>query len=199
MTRRKKVGLRSRRSTINLKPSTHAFPSSPRRPPEEGHVLIIKKGEAYDIPTFGAAFAAHRFLIELLDGATLHWINFDRVRSSDGLEVYAQGLRDLMKYEDTPKEREWELPDDYVHRAQRLRSSNYAPAPIVPGASITTRVRHSRKALTTLQDLVEELGMHPRKARAILRARHEAKPERGWAWAPGAELDRIKALLKGSA
>ena len=104
-------------------------------------------------------------------------------------------------------EAEWELPVPYPNVALRLRlgetfepetpgpMSEPTPPPRTKAPRKERQPRASRDDLVDIATIAEEMGMTAREARGILRKSDLPKPEAGWAWSPGLEVDQVKVVL----
>lgn len=149
-----------------------------------------------DVCVFYAKFAAKKFLDRMIADDEIEWIDDQELHTSGGLEIRGEQLRKIYDHRVTyNEERYHSFGEGYTHRISLIRSDNPS-RPFIAGESQTSRRRTSRKGMTLMKTIAEELGMTPRVARGILRANMK-KPEHGWAWRTTAEIDRIKALLSG--
>lgn len=171
---------------------------------QKTYVLRMSLGDRQEIHIFAAAFAAKKFLeASIPPGAG--WGILDpkgrvmivegglRVRCHEGL------LHEVMNHEYTRREDLWDLPRPDIDYA--LRFALHVPVAYVPPSDgVAQRVRRGirralRQGMTTVNDLAAEFDITPREARAALRKRGEKKPEHGWAWVDGPELERIRDVI----
>lgn len=188
-----------------------AWPSSPTRPPK--YVLYIFLDNKFNSALNAVAkYAAKKLLDALLDGFDYELIGDHRIETTDGhmLIRCEQGAKMLMEYKYTAAEKEWELPKPYPNVINQIRTGRYRrdDDPMVDAAQLpkekkervkkevkerTPRV--SREGLVSIGDICTELGIDPRDARKVLRAKKMEKPDAGWAWATK-EAAEVKAMIK---
>lgn len=155
-----------------------------------------QKNGKLDVCVFYARFAAKKFLDLIIGEDEVEWLDDDTLRTSEDVIIHDLRLRKIFDHKLTFNENRYHtLDEDYERRALMIRSNDHRRA-FVAGESITNRKRNSRKGMTLMKVIAEELGMTPRMARGILRSVMK-KPEQGWAWKTAAEVARIKAILQG--
>ena len=148
-----------------------------------------------DTCVFYSRFAAKAFLLALIGEDEITWKSDNRLITSRKVRIRGDGLKALFGYQLTTKQRtRFTLPHSYVIRAAYIRSD--LPYRETQVTTLTTKKRHSRKGMVLIKTLAAEFGLHPRDARAILRASKVKKPEHGWAWKTGEDVERIRNLLK---
>lgn len=167
----------------------------------------IRKGQKYYSTVFYSKFAAHKFLMILVEDDEHRWLREDEIRvqnypeshpeliTESGLWIKGNGLKEIYDYEfKSNKVRRWRLPDFYYQTAIWFRSD----VPYNPPPPQQKRDRISRKGMILIKDICKQLDMHPRDARGILRALDIKKPRHGWAWRTKEEAEKIKQILKDS-
>ena len=143
-----------------------------------------------------SAHKAGRFGDDVIGEDEVEWLDDDTLRTSEDVIIHDLRLRKIFDHKLTFNENRYHtLDEDYERRALMIRSNDHRRA-FVAGESITNRKRNSRKGMTLMKVIAEELGMTPRMARGILRSVMK-KPEQGWAWKTATEVARIKAILQG--
>lgn len=118
------------------------------------------------------------------------------IETSSGLTFTGERhtLEEIASYKMKPKELEyWHVPETYLERAMFIRS-DFVPA---PEESTTPRKRHSRRSMIKIDAVAEEMGVTPKKLRAMLRQSKIDKPEHGWAWRDQGEVALVIKELTG--
>lgn len=153
-----------------------------------------KKGKT-DTSVFYKKFAAKAFLNLLIGEDEVKWKSDRLLVTSRKVRIRADDLREIFDCELTTKQRtRFSLPESYKLRAAYIRSDQpYEERQI----SVVNKKRHSRKGMVLIKTIAAEFNLHPRDARAILRAEGIQKPEHGWAWRVAADVEKIRKLLKG--
>ena len=178
------------------------FPSCPARPPK--YTLNIRRVDPLgDKEIHGIGFTklygARKYLEAVLDEDDFVLETESFLRTESGIEVRSSSLKDIIDHEYTTQEAIWDLQDPHRSEALWFRYARNAP-PSENAPSSKRQRRLERKAqrvpgMLSIGQIAEELSMHPRDARAILRKAKVEKPASGWAWLP-ADAEKIKELLK---
>lgn len=156
-------------------------------------VIRAEKLGKMNISVFYAPFAAQAFLDLLIGEDEIKWKADDRIKTSSGVIIRGEQLKEIYKYHPTTKEDDWELPQKFYDYATYIRSDEEYK----PELTMDRRERHSRKGMVLIHTIAEEFKLEPRDARGILR-RHMKKPAHGWAWRTSEEIESIKKLLRES-
>ena len=200
MSKRRTKNHTSRPEVNGLLP---AFPAAPTR--TGAFVLYIKReGKFISAQVFAAAYAAQKF-VDLLVADDDITLQTDTLIKAGMITIKCDRLAEVMDHTLTSQEEAWELPTPYPQTAERLRSGEvYEPPeptthdePTAPRQSPRKerKPRVSRDDLVGIAQIAEEMSMTSREARSILRKSDLPKPEAGWAWAEGLEVDQVKAVL----
>ena len=153
---------------------------------------------------------------------------FDKLFSTFvGVKVESEHLREIYEYEPTEEEAEWrderlnrsiasllhapvhenmklegdekentelmEKHPDYVERLNKREKSNRTRQ-----ADPNKKPKVDTSGMVSANKIADELGVHGREVRAVLRAMKEKKPDHGWAWTvdeANKMRDKIKAAL----
>jgi len=184
-----------------------AFASAPSRIGK--YVLYIKRdGQFVAAQIFAAKYSTRKFIDQLVEGYAIT-LQTDTLLKAGNLTLRCSLLLEVMEHVLTPAEQEWELPHPYPESIRKLRlGSDYAyqprNTPATPDGPRPTpspsrpkerKPKVSRDNLIGIAQIAEEIGMSPREARGILRKSDLPKPEAGWAWTEGLEVNQVKTLL----
>lgn len=152
------------------------------------------KNGKLDVCVFYARFAAKKFLDLMIEEDEVEWLNDNTLRTTMDITLRGDKLKEIFSHKLTYNENRYhKLSEDSERRTAIIRSDDYAK-PFVAGESLSHRKRSSRKGMTLIKVIAEELGITPREARGILRE-HMKKPEQGWAWRTTEEVTKIKNIL----
>jgi len=153
----------------------------------------VIKDTKYHHAVFRAKFAAHKFLMLLIEGDEYHWVDSNQLVTESGLCITDEHLKEIHDYElKSNKVKRWRLPDKYYTEATWFRSNTpHKPIPMK-----SSRKKISRKGMILIGDVCKEIGIHPRDARGILRALDIEKPKHGWAWRTKEEAEEIKKTIQ---
>lgn len=191
-----------------------AFPSSPKIPPK--FLICVTKGKSVNTEAFVAIYAAHTFVLAVVNERKYKWIDDNTIAIDDTFLKCEQGLDTIIEHKLTTTEREWQLPEPYASRARFLATGERHEVDVK--AMVNARAeravkaqtgvkaqraenrapppkRQDREGLTTIQDICATLKIEPRIARAVLRKSNTPKPDVGWAWS-SAEAKKIEALIR---
>lgn len=179
-----------------------AFPSAPKVPPK--YVVAVTRQQNYNTEAFVALYAAHVFVLAVINDRPFKWLNSNEIKIDDTLIKCEQGLEDIIEHKLTASEREWELPEPYASRAHFLATGERHAVVMPAQADVKAQrasnravglKRQDREGMTTIQDICASLKVEPRIARGILRKTSTPKPDAGWAWS-AAEAKKIEALIR---
>lgn len=149
-----------------------------------------------DYCVFKALFAAKMYLDLMIGDDEIDWVNDRELETSSGVYIEGPNLRKIYDYKLKPAQvKYFALQEDELKRIAHIR--NDKAAPLFENMPSTVRRRKSRRGMTLMKTIAEDLGIAPRTARGILREMGYKKPERGWAWETQKEVDEIKAILQG--
>lgn len=186
-----------------------AFPSAPTR--IGAFVLYIKRdGQFVSAQNFCAEYSAQKFLDLLIEGEEIK-LETDTLIKAGKLTIKCSQLKKIRDHELTATEAEWELPVPFPNTAMRIKlgetfeppeppplSEPSSPSPKSKTPKKERKPRTSRDGLISIAQIAEEMSITSREARGILRKREFPKPEAGWAWTEGLEVNQVKtALAKG--
>lgn len=193
---------------LGLKPP---YGSAPYRPNK--HFLYLKKGDNILNLGFGADYSAKKFLDLVIGDDESHRTRGitgkeDTIVTSSGISIRCETLDNILNYEYTKSEEEWELPEvgtcgtsTQALRFRGLSAVEGIERRVSEESPNKNRVekaekkpRPSKEGLISVAEIATELKMEPREARAILRQQKVPKPEIGWLWSKK-EVDEIKTLL----
>jgi hypothetical protein len=87
------------------------WPSAPGRL-AKFYIRIACEGRRFDA-TFAACYAAWHFLDAAIGDGEFKWISHERIRTTEGVEIYSPELEDIVEYDPTPEEEAWDLPEVY--------------------------------------------------------------------------------------
>ena len=150
-----------------------------------------------DCCVFRARFAAHVYLMAMLEDDEFDWVSDEELVTFDGMRIRGIGLRSIYDYKLKKVEQtHYSLSEDHKKRCLSMRLSGPA-RPFLEGETQTRRRTKSRKYMIKIEAIAEELGMTPRACRGALRRERVEKPEWGWAWETREEADKIKRLISG--
>jgi hypothetical protein len=128
------------------------------------------------------------------------------VMTPNGVKITSPQLAAIL----ASKDDDWPLPPIEQHKLDQLRGVAATPTrPLTRREQRAARLAAPHDTPDTppstphnatddrisLQHICDELGVHPRQARAALRAAHYPKPSTGWTFAAD-ELDRVKSIIK---
>lgn len=176
------------------------------------------------VHTFAALYAAKHFVDLLCKGADVTWAvgpsKFDKLFSTFvGVKVESEHLREIYEYEPTELEAGWRderlnhsiasLVHAPVHENMKLEGEDETsdePRAITKReksnrtrqADPNKKPRADTTGMVSANKIADELGVHGREVRAVLRAMKEKKPDHGWAWTvdeANKMRDKIKAAL----
>lgn len=193
---------------------SEAFPSSPRRPPTIGiYITHEDKQTELSYVTFSKTYAAAAFVQDCIE---LHG-RPDAVESSGGGKdlIFETGwhlstrdnsqtndLEQLIKYNFTPAEADFTIPQEVKDRYKILGGRKDRPLDEVPQGHDGGRTRDKENVakrpasrpdgLITLASFASDPG----EARKILRKASFAKPAHGWSWPEGhPDIAKVKKLI----
>lgn len=226
MARRKTAGNKSSSSINNLTGLLEPFPSSPTRPPKYAvycyYPAHAPAGQSRMIVmTFAAAYAARHFINAVLQDGGYKWLPADKkmaieipdtIVGDNDVRIRVPGgssLEDLMEYEFSDAEAEWELPQGYVVQSDLLRREyrEEAPPPTDEDGNPAPKEKKPRRepkpekikidksGLVSVGDIADQMGIEARDARGSLRKQKVEKPDVGWCW-PESEVEAIKKIIK---
>lgn len=154
------------------------------------------KNGKLDRCVFYDKFAARMFLDLLIQDDEIEWLDDNTIRTNRDVIIKGEQLEKIFNHKLTYNEqRYYSLDESHEKRALVIRSDDHRK-PFIEGESSNGRKRHSRKGMTLMKTIAEELGITPREARGILRDKMK-KPEHGWAWRTADEIERIKSIIRG--
>lgn len=200
MARRRKsrIGLPKARklSPIELKREKYMSManSGPINAPRFG--FTTRKLGKLDACVFYAKFAAKKFLDLMIEDDEVEWVSDKELHTDNDLQITGEDLRKIFNYKIKYNEERYHSFDEEALRRIAIMRSDDPAKPFVAGETHSKRRRVSRKGMTLMKTIAEEVGMTPRVARGILRGVMK-KPEQGWAWRTEAEVNRIRAILLG--
>lgn len=189
------------------------YPSAPRYPGK--YEIRARDGSADFLVIFAAPFAAKKFIEAILNGDSPRWKSDREIELSAGdieIRIESKLLEEIMEYEYTEAEDQWELPQPYSNYARQLRGGRYieqsrekpakkapggpknAPEPVKRSKTPAKASGASRSNLVSAIAIAAELKLKPQKLRAILRELQLPKPAVGWAW-PSEEAEKIKRQI----
>lgn len=183
--------------------------SSPTRPPT--HDIRIECQGRLLITNYCHVFAAKKAFEEAIGDEDYKWVDHRTVVTDRGVKVQSNQLEEIVEYEYSKVEHEWDYPDEkkravrlVTHgkpsqeereeRNKRLGIDNSAPVK-APREKRESKPRASREGLTSVADIAGELDIEASEARAILRKAKVEKPAAGWA-GDEAWAKRIREILK---
>lgn len=198
---------KSRKSSRPTQPATGLPPAFPSAPGRNGtYVLYIKRDSQFiSAQIFCAEYAAQKFIDLLVDDNEV-MLETDTLMKAGRLTIKCDRLKRVRDHGMTTAEKEWELPVPYPTIALRLRLGETfepetpgpmgdAPAPRTKSPKKERKPRASRDDLVGIADIAKAVGITPREARGLLRKSDLTKPDAGWAWPEGDEVDKVKAVL----
>ncbi len=168
--------------------------SGPLNAPRFG--FITTKLGKLDVCVFYSKFAAKKFLSLMIADDEIEWIDDKTIYTSNDMTIHSDQLKQIYNHHVTYNEERYHTFSEFCLSRVALMRNNQAAKPLIPGSSISTRRRSSRKGMVLMKTIAEELNMTPREARGILRG-VMSKPDHGWAWRTADEVNRIKAILSG--
>lgn len=147
------------------------FPESQDDP---GFVVEFHGSSSYT-HRFSALFSAQTFVEHVIDERPFKWADNKTIKVGS-LTIRANNLEDIIEYEPTRKEREWDMPKNAIRYAKRIRDMNTKQPREEPkqGGSIKKVDGHM-----TISQICSDLKIEPRIARGILRKNKINKP---YAW-----------------
>lgn len=183
-------------------PLEEAFASGTQRLPK--HVLYCghandPDGEHEQIFIYAATYAARKCLEIILDEDDFVMETSQYLRSSSGIHVRCTELQAIIDYEYSLRESAWDLP--YPHNAY---ARNFRKKLSYPQPDTTEKKRRNKGGATkarktpgmlTIGEIADQLGVHPRDARQVLRKSKTPKPSAGWCWKPE-DAEQVKSLLR---
>lgn len=222
MSRRKSGNNKGSDPVNNLTGLREPFPSSPTKPPKYAvygtypHDAEPGQSRVVVVP-FLATYAAKRFVEALLQGGSFKWLAADKqlgrnvpdtVVGENGVRVRCDLLEEIIEYEYTEGEAQWELPDETRRHADMVRREVRDEPEGLPTEGggedrpkkpkkepKPEKVKVDKSGLVTVGDIAEQMGIEARDARAALRKKKVEKPDVGWAWAPD-KVEDIKKVIK---
>lgn len=214
-------------SQRNRKALQDPHPASPTRPPRICIYLRKKSADPHARMfawPFAEFYAARRAVDCILQDHTTSWVDdntmevtFGEVTALLTTDAKPAGLTELIDYEFSPTELEWQPSSKFLGEVERM-FRGYAPKvddqPAEQERAPTPREVRAQRAekpqrepkkvdkpsgLIDLATLLEGTDIDPKEARNALRKTNTPKPEHGWSWskkdAP-AMLTAIKAAVK---
>lgn len=197
------------------------FPSCPTRQPK----YAVYVSYPHDAPpgakrlivmNFCATYAALHFVNAALQDGSFKWKKANKVLGvlipdtiigENGVEIRCpQGMEEIIEYEMSRAEEQWELPPYYVNQCDLVRREYRDDSPAIDPETGEKPVKPKREpkpkkekvdksGLVTIGEIAEQMEIEARDARAALRKSKLEKPPVGWAW-PEDKVDEIKKLVK---
>lgn len=175
------------------------------------------------VGTFCAKYAAKAFIDAALQHGGFKWRPADKrfstipdtIVGDNNVEIRVPGgnsLEELMEYEPTGAELEWELPEQLARQCTLVRRA-YDPSEDVQVDEDTGEVvkptkkekppkepkpekpKKDKTGLVTVGEIAEQMGIDAKDARSSLRKQKVEKPDVGWAWPPE-KVEEIKKTIK---
>jgi hypothetical protein len=165
--------------------------------------------------TFSATYAARHFVDAMLEGGGYKWLPAnkklgytipDTIVGDNNTEIRIPGgtlMEDLMEYEMSPAERDWELPEQYHQypdtikrppsQDQEFSLDGERPVKVkVKKEPKPEKPKIDKSGLITVGEIATQMGIDAKEARGALRKMKVEKPDVGWAWSP----DKVDAIKK---
>lgn len=187
------------------------MPSSPKKNPTHG--IKVWNGNRFSSFAWTKAFPAKKAVDFLIGEDEFKWLDNRTIITDGGIKIKSDELEDIMEYEFSKREQEWDFPDDqdgFTLKAMRKsddeliaerKEKNIRTAyvgderPKLRAPKSERKPRASRDGLVTIQVICEELGIDPRDARRVLRgSKTFQKGDAGWAW-PEGQADEVRKFL----
>lgn len=179
------------------------FPAAPYR--SGNHCLYINKSEARIVVIFAATYAAKKYLELLIGGEAIKKTRGitgqeDTIISESGILIRCETIDEILSYKLNEAEERWQLGEPDTTNALNFKHGAHERGPdsekvvAYKREKVKREPKPSKDGLTTIGQIAEELKIHPRDARAILRKKKIQKPSFGWAWDKN-EVDKIKQII----
>lgn len=176
------------------------FPSNPSRPPR--FVIRAHRDSALSVQTFYAEYAAQAWLKLLSPSLDFKWLSSTKAHIPDiDVTISSPHLEELVEYEPTPRELDWEIPQPYPRFAAQIRGEEYKP-PVNKLAEALSqaqsrpapapRAPRSTPGQYTPADVAASLNI---PASAVRRALRKLNMPRPYQWA---DLETITKQVKGA-
>lgn len=221
MARSKKSANNGERQVNQMTGLAEPFPASPTRPPKYA-VYVSYPHDAEPgakrliVMAFSATYAAQHFVNAALQDGKFKWKKAnaalgvkvpDTIVGENGVEIRCpQGMEEIIEYEMSSAEEQWELPAYYVAQCDMVRREYREDAP-THDPETGEKVKKPKKepkpkkekidktGLISVGEIAEDMEIDARDARAALRKQKVDKPAAGWAW-PESEVEAIKKAIK---
>lgn len=182
--------------------------SAPKRPARYALYCFNEDKNRRYIETAYALYAIKKIFEAVVDGEEYKWLKTTEIcLAESGIRIRSDKLEEIIEYEYTEAEEAWEPGVPYTTYINQLKHGERIADTLeqaernergelkVTSKKASTKPRASRDGLVTVQAIAEELGVLPRDARGVLRAKKLQKPAAGWAWSEK-EAEDIKKMLQ---
>lgn len=180
----------------HVRSTKEPYPSSPKFPPE--YHLYFEFDNKLSSFSFSACFSAKKFIDYVALGSD-GVFDGESLTFPSGIVVRGANLDDIIDYEYTRAEDAWEITEPQLSLIVAFMYGKVEFSESSLASSTERRFNRekrklTRRKMTTIIELAEELKVKPRFARGVLRESEIEKPEHGWAW-DNESLPAIRELI----